>query len=61
MASLELKIMPFIVPVEAQIILPGNSAPADTVSVPLSELDEATLENMIEEFAAAVMVAAGKA
>lgn len=57
MASLELKIQPFEVPRQVYVQVPGQGE----VPVELSELDAATLENMIEEFAAAVMSATEKA
>ena len=59
MASISVKLKPFPVPTEVVIELPGSGLKQDGMTklptLKLSELDVATAEAMIEEFATAVM------
>jgi hypothetical protein len=65
MASLNLKLEPFPVPTNVTVIVPSSGKREDGIrppmTVPLEMVDEQTLNTMIEEFALAVMTAAGKA
>lgn len=57
MASLQIKIQPFEVPAHIYVEVPGDAA---AVAVAIEDLDEATLGELVEEFAAAVMAKVAK-
>lgn len=56
MAKLEVEVIPFEVPQSVYLKVPG----ADVVEIPLTKLDAATAEQLVADFAEAVMAAIGK-
>jgi len=54
MASLQLTVQPFDIPTSVYIEVPN----AGSIPIPIEDLDEETLGQMVEEFAAAVMAKA---
>lgn len=57
MPALSLKILPLPVPETVSVKLPGAE---DPVEIPVEELDDGTLAELLEEFTAAFMQRAGR-
>lgn len=56
MAAVQLKIRPLVVPETVQVELPGG----EVANIGVSELDESTLAELVEEFSYSLLEKAGK-
>ena len=65
MATLQFELKPFDVPKTVTVVMPTTGKREDGIqalpTIPINQVDEETLNALIEEFALAVMTAAGKA